>query len=59
MANMDAFECIATKLDVREFSSQNISAEIKSKILEDSTADRQWPQHSALAIYCCRRKEEP
>lgn len=31
---MDAFECIATKLDVREFSSQNISAEIKSKILE-------------------------
>ena len=34
MANMDAFECIATKLDVREFSSQNISAEIKSKILE-------------------------
>jgi nitroreductase len=34
MANMDAFECIATKLDIREFSLQNISAEIKSKILE-------------------------
>jgi nitroreductase len=31
---MDAFECIATKRDVRELSSQNISAEIKSKILE-------------------------
>jgi nitroreductase len=31
---MDAFECITTKRDVREFSSQNISAEIKSKILE-------------------------
>jgi nitroreductase len=31
---MDAFECIATKRDVREFSLQNISAEIKSKILE-------------------------
>ncbi|HEV3433332.1 MAG TPA: nitroreductase family protein [Nitrososphaera sp.] len=31
---MDAFECIATKLDVREFRSQDISAEIKSKILE-------------------------
>jgi nitroreductase len=31
---MDAFECIITKLDVREFSSQNISMEIKSKILE-------------------------
>ena len=31
---MDAFECIATKLDVREFSLQNISAETRSKILE-------------------------
>ena len=31
---MDAFECIATKLDVREFRLQNISAEIRSKILE-------------------------
>jgi nitroreductase len=34
MTNMDAFECVITKLDVREFSLQNISAEIKSKILE-------------------------
>ena len=34
MGNMDAFECIATKLDIRQFSSQDISAEIKSKILE-------------------------
>jgi nitroreductase len=34
MANMDAFECIATKLDVREFDLQDISAEVKSKILE-------------------------
>ncbi|MFL6488601.1 MAG: nitroreductase family protein [Nitrososphaera sp.] len=33
-ADMDAFECIITKLDVREFSSQNISMDIKSKILE-------------------------
>jgi nitroreductase len=31
---MDAFECIATKLDVREFSSQEVSPEIKSKVLE-------------------------
>ena len=58
-ADMDAFECIATKLDVREFSLQNISAEIKSKILECCTADRQWPQYSALAIYCYRGREEP
>jgi len=34
MTIMDAFECIATKLDVREFDSQGISAEVKSKILE-------------------------
>jgi nitroreductase len=34
MANMDAFECITTKFDLREFSLQDISAEIKSKILE-------------------------
>lgn len=31
---MDAFECIATKLEVREFSTQAVSAEIRSKILE-------------------------
>jgi nitroreductase len=31
---MDAFECITTKFDVREFRVQDISAGIKSKILE-------------------------
>ena len=31
---MDAFECIATKLEVREFSAQAISSEIRLKILE-------------------------
>ena len=31
---MDAFECIATKLEVREFSAQDISSEIRLKILE-------------------------
>jgi nitroreductase len=31
---MDAFKCIATKLEVREFSTQDISSEIRSKILE-------------------------
>jgi nitroreductase len=34
MIDMDAFECIATKLDIREFDLQEISAEVKSKILE-------------------------
>lgn len=33
---MDAYECIATKLDVREFSSQNVSCQIKSKVLESA-----------------------
>ena len=31
---MDAFECIATKLEVREFSPQEVTSEIRSKILE-------------------------
>jgi nitroreductase len=31
---MDAFECISTKLDIREFSSQSVSQQVKSKILE-------------------------
>lgn len=31
---MDAYECIATKLDVREFDSKRVSPEIKSKVLE-------------------------
>lgn len=31
---MDAFECIATKLEVREFSTQQVPSEIRSKILE-------------------------
>lgn len=31
---MDTFDCIATKLDVREFASKQIPQEIKEKILE-------------------------
>ena len=31
---MDAFECIATKLEVREFSTQKVPSETKSMILE-------------------------
>lgn len=33
---MDAFECIATKLDVREFAQKQVSSEIKLKILESA-----------------------
>ena len=33
-ATMDAFDCIATKRDVREFSEQKVPSEIKSKVLE-------------------------
>lgn len=31
---MDTFECIATKLDVREFAARQVPSEIKEKILE-------------------------
>lgn len=31
---MDTFDCIATKLDVREFGPQPVSSEIKLKVLE-------------------------
>jgi nitroreductase len=31
---MDTFECTTTKLEVREFSEQNVSSDIRSKILE-------------------------
>lgn len=31
---MDTFECITTKLEVREFSEQDVSSDIRSKILE-------------------------
>ena len=31
---MDAFECIATKLDIREFSPKEVPREIKLKVLE-------------------------
>jgi nitroreductase len=31
---MDTFECITTKLEVREFSTQDVPSEIRSKILE-------------------------
>lgn len=31
---MDIFDCIATKLDIREFTSDDVSSEIKIKVLE-------------------------
>jgi nitroreductase len=31
---MDTFECITTKLEVREFSTQDVPSEIRSKVLE-------------------------
>jgi hypothetical protein len=30
---MDTFECITTKLEVREFSTQDVPSEIRSKVL--------------------------
>ncbi|MGD0177378.1 MAG: nitroreductase family protein [Candidatus Bathyarchaeia archaeon] len=31
---MDAYECVATKLDVREFDSRDVPADLKLKVLE-------------------------
>jgi nitroreductase len=31
---MDAYDCVATKLDVREFSSKNVPADVKLKVVE-------------------------
>jgi nitroreductase len=31
---LDAFECVATKLDVREFDSKGVPSEVKLKVLE-------------------------
>ena len=31
---MDAFECIRTKLEVREFSTRDVPSEIRLKVLE-------------------------
>jgi nitroreductase len=31
---MDAFECIRTKLEIREFGTQDVSSEIRLKVLE-------------------------
>ena len=31
---MDTFECLSTKLEVREFSTQDVKSEVRSKILE-------------------------
>ncbi len=31
---MDTFDCIATKLDIREFSNRKVPAEVKTKVLE-------------------------
>jgi nitroreductase len=31
---MDTFECITTKLDVREFSTEDVPVEVMSKVLE-------------------------
>lgn len=32
--HMDAFDCISTKMDVREFSSENVPKDVKLKVLE-------------------------
>jgi nitroreductase len=35
---LDAYECVLSKLDVREFDSKNVPAEVKLKVLEAARA---------------------
>ena len=32
--DMDTFECIRTKIEVREFSTKNVPSELRLKVLE-------------------------
>ena len=52
---MDTFECITTKLEVREFSQKDIPSDIRLKILEAARLTEYWYEHSALAIYIDRQ----
>ena len=49
---MDTFECIAIKLDVREFSTQDVPSQIRSKILEAArlTGTGMNTQHSRFIL---------
>jgi nitroreductase len=49
---MDAYTCIATKLEIREFSSKNVPADVKLKILEAArlTASGINSQHWRLIL---------
>ena len=49
---MDAYECIITKLDVREFAQKRVPGETKRKILEAArlTGSSMNSQHSALPV---------
>ena len=44
---MDAYECVATKLDLREFSSKKVPSDVKLKVLEAArlTASGMNSQH--------------
>ncbi len=52
---MDAFDCIAKKLDVRRFSNRAVPAEVRLWVLEGGEAKRQQRQPTALEIHPCTR----
>jgi hypothetical protein len=49
---MDAFDCIKTKLDIREFGPEEVPAEIKQKVIEAArlTGTGLNTQHGALYL---------
>ena len=53
---MDTFDCIATKLDIREYSQQKVPIEIREKVLEAARLTgtglntQQWVSNANFAI---------
>jgi hypothetical protein len=39
---MDAYACVISKLDIREFDARNVSADVKLKILEAARSTSLW-----------------
>jgi nitroreductase len=51
---MDTYECIITKLDIREYSAQDVPLEIRQRILEAarSTGTGLNTQHWKFMVCC-------
>jgi hypothetical protein len=50
---MDTFECIKTKLDVREFSAEDVPVEVRSKVHEAARLSGTGRYISSLTSLLC------